>query len=253
MCQSIIFWQTKRYAGICVYDNKIHITVAGVPKSKGAKCYEKLVREILKNNEEYKILSGAILFKEEKINELLNNPGITGASFNIVYDERLTFVGYENGNVLNASTISINAFSGKNIIGVTLGRAEVDYSSGNLLKLIFEVPENSQLSHVYNIDLTYSMSGDKFSDAQSKPIDIITIGGKITVVDHLPGDVNDDGVIDAVDVVLSISKYLGENPTMNLLAADVVKDGIIDSQDVVGIQNLFLKSNLNLYSIKRKQ
>lgn len=36
--KSFIYTGAKRYAGICTYDNKLHITVAGVPKSKGAKC-----------------------------------------------------------------------------------------------------------------------------------------------------------------------------------------------------------------------
>lgn len=67
------------------------------------------------------------------------------------------------------------------------------------------------------------------------------------------GDANSDGIIDAVDVVLAISKYLGEEPKINFSATDVVKDGVIDSQDVVGIQNLFLNSNLNLYSVKRQR
>lgn len=67
------------------------------------------------------------------------------------------------------------------------------------------------------------------------------------------GDANGDSVIDAQDVVLAISKYLGEEPKMNFVATDVVQDGVIDAQDVVGIQNLYLHSNVNLYSVKRQR
>lgn len=41
--KSFIYNGAKRYAGVCSYDNKIHITVAGVPKAKGAKCLRKVI------------------------------------------------------------------------------------------------------------------------------------------------------------------------------------------------------------------
>ena len=76
---------------------------------------------------------------------------------------------------------------------------------------------------------------------------------EISYTGFTKGDANGDGVIDAQDVVLAISKYLGEEPKINFIATDVVRDGVIDAQDVVGIQNLYLHSNVNLYSVKRQR
>jgi hypothetical protein len=41
--KSFIYQGAKRYAGVCSYDNRIHITVAGVPKSTGAKCLRRII------------------------------------------------------------------------------------------------------------------------------------------------------------------------------------------------------------------
>lgn len=56
------------------------------------------------------------------------------------------------------------------------------------------------------------------------------------------GDANSDGAVDAADVVLTISKYLGNDVLINAMAADVNRDGVIDAQDIVGIQQIFLES-----------
>ena len=76
---------------------------------------------------------------------------------------------------------------------------------------------------------------------------------EISYTGFTKGDANGDGEIDAQDVVLAISKYLGEEPKINFIATDVVRDGVIDAQDVVGIQNIYLHSNVNLYSVKRQR
>ena len=59
---------------------------------------------------------------------------------------------------------------------------------------------------------------------------------------YMKGDANSDGTVDAADVVLTISKYLGNDVLINTMAADVNRDGVIDAQDIVGIQQIFLES-----------
>lgn len=55
------------------------------------------------------------------------------------------------------------------------------------------------------------------------------------------GDVNDDGVVDAVDVMLVVQYYLTKQASLNLPAADVVRDGVIDAKDIMQIQQINLK------------
>lgn len=56
------------------------------------------------------------------------------------------------------------------------------------------------------------------------------------------GDANGDGTVDALDVVLATSYYLGNNVYLNFAATDVVADGEINSLDVVAIQNIYLNT-----------
>lgn len=57
-----------------------------------------------------------------------------------------------------------------------------------------------------------------------------------------PGDANGDGTVDALDVVLVTSYYLGNDVYLNLAAADVNADGEVNSLDVVAIQNIYLNA-----------
>ena len=67
------------------------------------------------------------------------------------------------------------------------------------------------------------------------------------------GDANGDRTIDAADVVLTISKYLGNDVEINAVAADVNCDGVIDAQDIVGIQQIFLQSEAKPRGIETKK
>lgn len=67
------------------------------------------------------------------------------------------------------------------------------------------------------------------------------------------GDANGDSTIDAADVVLTISKYLGNDVEINTVAADVNCDGVIDAQDIVGIQQIFLQSEAKPRGIETKK
>lgn len=56
------------------------------------------------------------------------------------------------------------------------------------------------------------------------------------------GDANGDGTVDALDVVLATSYYLGNDVFLNFAAADVVADGEINSLDVIAMQNIYLNA-----------
>lgn len=62
----------------------------------------------------------------------------------------------------------------------------------------------------------------------------------------LPGDANDDGVVDVADVV-AIVNYILEKPAenFNMTAADVNGDEVIDAADVVSVVNIILSDSDN--------
>ena len=61
--------------------------------------------------------------------------------------------------------------------------------------------------------------------------------------EFIPGDVNNDKVVDVSDVTLIISYILGTTDDINLAAADVMTDGTIDVADVTVIISLILNAD----------
>lgn len=171
--------------------------------------------------------------------QMINNPGITGASFSVNYDERLELVEYYAADVLDSIT-SCKKHNDRNSFYFTMAKAQVEKRDGNILKLIFRMPEHSVVLDEYDISISFSRSGVQFSDENNNPIDIITVDGGITVVNHLPGDVNDDNSVDILDAVL-IARYLSayDDEIFIKQHADVDIDGDIDITDLTRLlQNL---------------
>ena len=54
----------------------------------------------------------------------------------------------------------------------------------------------------------------------------------------LPGDVNQDGVINVSDIVISVNIVLGMSPFNEL--ADINGDGIVNIQDIILLVNIIL-------------
>ena len=54
------------------------------------------------------------------------------------------------------------------------------------------------------------------------------------------GDVNDDGVVNVLDVVLLVNSILNGDPANDYLQADLNEDGLLNVLDVVLIVNIIL-------------
>ncbi len=58
---------------------------------------------------------------------------------------------------------------------------------------------------------------------------------------NLPGDANNDGVVNVSDVIVITNYYMGQNPQpFCFINADVNLDGVINVQDVIGAVNIFM-------------
>ncbi|TVQ13689.1 MAG: choice-of-anchor D domain-containing protein [Bacteroidetes bacterium] len=66
------------------------------------------------------------------------------------------------------------------------------------------------------------------------------------VLTNLPGDANDDGVVNVSDVVVIVNYFMGESPSPFCFNnADVNNDGEINVQDVVGTVNIFMSGKMD--------
>lgn len=177
--------------------------------------------------------------------QLLNNPGVKGANFGIRYDERLQLLSWENGEVLDGFLVqdSKEETYGYNFVW---GDTDYFYEKGNVLKLTFKVPNDVSVGDPnaeFEVKVVYAIENGAtggFSTPDGKQY-FITKAGTISVVDHLPGDVNCDGMVDVLDAA-EIGRYLVRKGTVaeefanvDLSAIPEGKSTAVDIEDLVAI------------------
>ena len=68
---------------------------------------------------------------------------------------------------------------------------------------------------------------------------------KLTIVNYIPGDISNDGIVDVSDYIGVANHILGNTPAgFNARAADVNKDNAIDVSDYIGIANIILTGSI---------
>lgn len=174
--------------------------------------------------------------------QLINNPGVTGADFGIRYDSRLTLVDWSDGMLFEKifnQTDGVGKFEdsakptscGYNFVwGIEKARdkqGNLICPDGNLLKLVFKLPKNATSKDIFIVSVVYSqIEGQKTgftvdtkvcneqNISTISPQRFITKDGIIQLVNHLPGDVNDDNCVDILDV-LYLANYLANKDDQN--------------------------------------
>ena len=183
--------------------------------------------------------------------DLENNPGVNGANFGIRYDERLELVEwYEGAFFSSTSTEASHSVScGYNFVWAT--EAALSEKGGNLLKLIFRVPDNATTDDTYEVAVVYSVVAGS-EGGFSLPNDVCaTLGipsnhpqkfktkdGVIRIVDRLPGDVDNNDAVNLMDalymsnclvneedypITTEVKQYGDVNLDASLTINDVVK------------------------------
>ena len=136
---------------------------------------------------------------------ILNNPGITTARLLVSYDERLTLVSVSDGGILP------DPYHGKSLED----KPYVLYWSGDDLRenvsengvivtLEFEVSADCPLE---TLPVQISYKSGQIYNFSMENVDFKTVDGEITIVNHIPGDVDGDGEVTPRDATL-IRRYL---------------------------------------------
>ena len=174
--------------------------------------------------------------------QLLNNPGINAANFGIRYSEGLELISIQDGTVLKGSLVTdgLAVNYGYNFVW---GNDSLFSNDGNLLKLTFRASEYAELGDSYEISLVYAIGNGAqggFGTSAGKQY-FITKDGTIKVVERLPGDINNDGVVDLMDAI-EIGKFVvGKTDSIDETYANVDLsynndgDSNVDIMDMVAI------------------
>lgn len=184
--------------------------------------------------------------------DLENNPGVNGANFGIRYDERLELVqSYEGEFFANTATEASHAVScGYNYVwGNEATRTE---KGGNLLELVFRLPEDAMAEDRYDVSVVYSVVAGS-EGGFSLPNDVCaalgipsnapqkfkTKDGVIRIVDRLPGDIDNNNVVNLLDALYLSNCLVNQEqyPITHEIRkyGDINLDGKVTVNDVVKI------------------
>jgi hypothetical protein len=161
-----------------------------------------------------------------------NDVAIAGFQF-VINDspDYLNLIDVSGGSAGNYNFTVSSSESGT-VVGFTLTGTNIPAGSGDLLVATFDNNNNDQ-----TFDLC--LSDPVFSDNNANGVPV-TLGTCVEMdfSSSIPGDLNDDGLVNVLDVVVLVNIVLGqagEDP-----AGDLNSDGLINVLDVVILVNIIL-------------
>ena len=168
---------------------------------------------------------------------LANNPGITSSRISVHYDNNLLkLINVSYNPIMKGQTLSPNNYedlNGTAILHWTDGLN--DYVGDDIFAtLTFEISENAIAGTQSEVGITYNTNDIYNTNGDNVPFAIKS--GKITFVDYLLGDVNDDGLINLDDVIKllrHVSKASIITEPKLLAAGEIIEDGVLDLYDVI--------------------
>ena len=167
-----------------------------------------------------------------EVNVLIsNNPGVAGATLSIGYHSDLTLIEAESGEAfsdLDFSGNEVDVFSNPSKFSWDSENTE-STTDGVILKLTFRVSEQAKYNSQLGISVSYRY-GDVYNDECDLTLELID--GYVTVIDYIPGDLFEDGVINTKDVRI-MRQLINGNCSIEVkeAAADVNADGVVNTKD----------------------
>lgn len=173
---------------------------------------------------------------------LENNPGIVSMMIDINYDtdvlelikiEGADFAGTAFGP-LNKTPIAVNWFDTLNPNNET---------DGTIALLTFKIKENVD-ECLSTISVSYDQENVYDFDFENVPFN--TANGIIDIRNHIPGDLNGDGIVNNKDLGLLQRKINRWNVDIIEAAADVNADGVINNKDLGLVQRKINRWDIEL-------
>ena len=168
---------------------------------------------------------------------LENNPGIASFELEVIYDEtKLKWTDITHSDLGGEWSTAV----GENVLWVNVE----DYTEdGVILTLIFEVLKDT--SGEASVSVAYN-NGDIFN-VDEKDINFEVVAGSIAIKSHVPGDVNNDGVVNNKDL-LRLMKYLkGKGVEVNKAALDINGDGVANNKDLLRLMRHLAGKGVEIY------
>ncbi len=169
---------------------------------------------------------------------ITNNPGLIATSFKLNYDSNvMTLIDVKDNGLLGEGTFT----AGNDLTAVPFtvlwedALAPNNYVEDGVLATFTFSIDASAASGEYPISITID-DGCTF-DYNINDVGLAYVNGAIIISDRMPGDANDDGVVNTKDVVV-IKRFLAgwSGVEINSANSDVNGDGLVNTKDVVVIK-----------------
>ena len=185
-----------------------------------------------------------------------DNPGVTGATLTISYDEALTLTDAVAGEALSSLAFSKpgSYASPCNFVWDAEAASDESTENGVVMKLLFKVDDAVEAYTNMNVTVSYSF-GDVYNNQGDVSLDINN--GYVTAIEYVPGDVNGDDRVTTRDTQLIRqliaggyeSAWADAGITVNSLAADVNDDGRVNSKDTQLIRQVVAGGYTDEYGV----
>lgn len=173
---------------------------------------------------------------------MTNNPGVVGATLIVDYDkDKLQLISCEDLGVLNDYQFSDISFHPFMMNWEDPLAEENNTKNGNLARLKFKI-----LDDLGENGTELKLSIDTIYDVEIQDVQFKTLNGMVTIKSYIPGDINNDGLINSKDSILCRKYILGGGGTINMDAADVNRDGKVNSKDSIILRKYILGGNVIL-------
>ncbi|MCM1284954.1 MAG: InlB B-repeat-containing protein [Acetobacter sp.] len=155
-----------------------------------------------------------------------NNPGFSTASVKFIYDEtKLQLIEAKlSDEFASGSNVSYD-----NLPYLTFVKSSDINSDIKMMTLTFKILDTAEAGDAY-ISLEYS-EGD-ISNSNEQDVNFSVIDGNISIVNYIPGDINDDGKVNTKDLTRLLKYINHEDVECNELALDVNGDGKVNTKDL---------------------
>ncbi len=169
-----------------------------------------------------------------------NNPGISSAAVKIEYDTgRLKL-----DSAVFGDAFSSGAFTNYNLPYATLVRSGDVTEDGIFLVLTFTVLDTADVGDAY---VTIAFKDGDITNSDEEDVPLAVSGGGVSIVNYIPGDINDDGVVNTKDLT-RLLKYLShEDVSVNTYALDVNGDGAVNTKDLTRLLKYISHEDVKIY------
>jgi hypothetical protein len=182
--------------------------------------------------------------------KMKNDVAIQTIQFDLYLPDGITVVPNEDDELVTASKERINKFNyfessmqsdGALRLLAQATSTNVPAGDGEICRIVVNIPENMEEGD-YPLVIKGALMVEKDNTSHSPDPNLVQT--KLTVLNYVPGDANNDGDVNAIDFNMIGNYILGRTQNgLNLKAADISGDGDVNAVDFNMVGNMILNGS----------